>query len=109
MYSIVFSLNTAIADSKIEPVQIYAGGMAICIKSGTLGAGYNAEVYTINGQKIIQKKLTGTFERIPVNGSAGLYIVKVEYAGGTMIKKILLQTSRKTIKIPHFFGHFSYW
>ena len=88
--TIIFNLNTVISTAKEEMVQIYSEGMDICIKTGTIGANYEAEVFNVKGQRIIQRKLTSTFERIPVNAAAGFYIVKVKSASQIRIQKIVL-------------------
>lgn len=90
VYTIVFNLNTLISDTKKEMVTINAEGMTICIQTRSIGENYLVEVFNITGKKIIQRKMTGPNERIPVYEPEGLYIVKVKSTGETKIEKIIL-------------------
>ncbi len=90
LYSIIFNLNTIISDAKKEMLQIFSDGMTICIKTNTNGVNYEVEVFNITGRKIIQRKMTGPFDRFLVNESAGMYIVKAKSTNETKIQKIIL-------------------
>ncbi len=90
MYSIVFNLNTEIGETKNVSVQIYADGMDLCIQSGNTGVIRGIEVFNMDGQRIIQRKLSDTFARIPIHEAPGLFIVKVRSDHETLVQKIVL-------------------
>ena len=92
IYTIVFDHEvTGLDKAESKPLHIYSEGNTIYIRISEPGNDNEVEVYNITGQKILHRRISGTFEPIQVNTHTGIFIVKVKAGGNVYVERVVLR------------------
>ena len=90
-YTVLFNLNVSIEDQLQDEVRIFSSDRRIHIRMSSQIAGDEVSVYSITGNLIVHKKINTNFERISINDSEGIYIVKLKHNSEIYVEKVIIK------------------